>query len=498
MTEIEIKLSLQPDLAPVLRRHALMKGMKPVTRRLHSIYLDTPGWDLVERRVALRVRRAGRQWLQTLKVESASIGALTSRGEWEVALPRGHHDLARFPEDARARLEDMATEGVDLGHVAPAFVTDFRRTAWQVKLGGARMELALDEGVIQVGADTIPLCEVEIELKEGPSEALFDLALALLDQVPMGLEPRSKAARGYALAGAVRPGPMKAAVMELDRKADAASAWAQLAGDALAQAVANIPGFLANPEEIEYLHQLRVGLRRLRSIAQVPPGQDSARPMWDDDLKQALASLNVARDWDVLMHDTLPPLVAKLAPPPAPSLRKRLAREASIARLAAQGVVADPAFTRLVLLVGKDLVQVGMTGHSARSWAAECLESHWQALHKRGKGFIRQNARQRHRLRMAVKRMRYSAEMFSTLFKGGKGFRAELEKLQDRLGMGQDAVVAMQFLQGLSTRSPRIRQDLARIVHLLAKNGKGRKRGGKSWQSLRKAKPYWQRALKTR
>lgn len=488
MTEVEIKLSLDPGLAPRLRRHPLLAGVKPVVRRLHSIYLDTPSWDLMRRGIAFRVRRMGRRWVQTLKAEAASVGALTRRAEWEVDLPRGHHDLGRLPTEALARLE-----GVDAAFIGPAFATDFRRTAWLVTLSGAEMEVALDLGEIRAGTRTQSLAELEIELKSGPPGALFDLALALLEQVPMGVEPRSKAARGYVLAGAVAPAPVKAIVPNLDRGLSASQAWAVLGGGALAQAVANVPGFLACPEDIEYLHQLRVGLRRLHTMAGLAGGLGRAAPSWDAGLKAVMADLNGARDWDVFMHETLSRLEAGLGDPPlSPALSRRLERESAAARHQAQAAVSRAAFTRLVLEIGRDLLDAPPGDVPLQVWAAACLEERWARVLKRGKGYDRLDAAQRHRLRIAAKRLRYTADVLGSAFTGTRGFLSRLGKLQDRLGAMQDNVVAGRLLAGLRSGSSAIQFDAGRLAGLLAADGAGRgSGGGRAWAALARSRPFW-------
>lgn len=488
MTEVELKLSLDPSQARKLRRHALLKGVKPVVRRLRGVYLDTPAWDLMRRRIALRVRKAGSGWAQTLKAESDSVGALTRRPEWEVGLPRGRHNLDLLPTKALALLK-----GVDVDRIGPAFVTDFRRTAWLVKLWGAEMELALDVGEIRSGAHALPLCEVEIELKSGPREALFDLALALLEQVPMGVEPRSKAARGYALAGAARPKPVKALSPKLDMAMHAGRAWTRLAEAALAQMVGNVPGFLATPEEIEYLHQLRIGLRRLRTVAGLGAGLGLARPAWDQGLKAVMADLNGARDWDVLLGETLPRLKAALKDAPlSAAMRRRLARQALAARKTAQAAMASASFTRLVLEIGRDLLEVPSGGQTLQSWAGACLEERWQRLLKRGEGFGRLDAVQRHRLRIAAKHLRYTADVLHAAFPGSKGFVASLGKLQNRLGALQDDVAASRLLAGLKTRSKDVLFDVGRLLDVLAGEAAGQGHGGgKAWQALARSRPFW-------
>lgn len=487
MTEIELKLSLDRALAPRLRRHALLAGVKPVAQRVRSTYLDTPEWDLVGRGIAFRVRRMGNKWVQTLKAEADSVGALTRRAEWEMDLPRGRHDPGRLPPEALARLE-----GVDLARIGPAFVTDFRRAVWQVKRDGAEMEVALDLGEIRAGARTQPLAELEIELKSGPPRALFDLALALLEQVPMGVEPRSKAARGYVLAGAVVPTPVKAAMPAFEPGQSADRTWLRMAGGALAQAVANVPGFLTTPQDIEYLHQLRVGLRRLHTMACLAGSLGRSPPAWDRDLKAVMVELNGARDWDVFMHQTLPRLEVGLGDPPlSSSLRRGLARASSAARHKAQAAVSGAAFTRLVLEIGRYLQDEPRDDPPLQPWAAACLEKRWKQLLKRGKGYARLGAAQRHRLRIAAKRLRYTADVLATAFSGSRKFLVRLGKLQDRLGAMQDEVVALRLLTGLRSGSPAVQLDAGRLAGLVAGGGAGRTGGGKAWTALAASRPFW-------
>ncbi len=488
MTEVELKLSLDPAQAPCLRRHPLLTGTKPVTRHLHSVYLDTPAWDLMGRGIAFRVRKAGRRWVQTLKAEAASVGALTRRPEWEVELPRGHHDLGLLPGEALLLLQ-----GVDVDLIGPAFATDFRRTVWLLAHGGAEMEVALDIGEIQAGGRAQPLCEVEIELKSGPREALFDAALALLERVPMGVEPRSKAARGYALAGATAPAPMKALSPRLEKDMPAGRAWVLLTEAALAQMVGNVPGFLNTPEEIEYLHQLRIGLRRLRTMAGLAAGVNHPAPPWDEALKAVMADLNGARDWDVLMGETLPRLAGALDDAPlGRAMGRRLAKEAAAARATARDAIASPAFTRLVLETGRDLLSPPPGPEPLGEWAAACLEARWRRVLKLGKGFDRLDAAQRHRLRIAAKRLRYTADVLGPAFKGTKGFMSRLGKLQDRLGAMQDNVVAGRLLAGLHGRSGELLFDAGRLVGLLAAEREGQGQGdGKAWRALARSRPFW-------
>ena len=65
-----------------------------------------------------------------------------------------------------------------------------------------RIEAAADQGQVAAvdGKSCEPVCEIELELKEGEVTALYDVALDMLAVAPMRLERRSKSARGFRLA----------------------------------------------------------------------------------------------------------------------------------------------------------------------------------------------------------------------------------------------------------------------------------------------------------
>jgi len=68
--ETELKLRIAPEHMARLKRDPLLKTMaagRASTRRLHNVYFDTPSLDLHRHQMALRLRRVGGTWLQTLK-----------------------------------------------------------------------------------------------------------------------------------------------------------------------------------------------------------------------------------------------------------------------------------------------------------------------------------------------------------------------------------------------------------------------------------------------
>src|SRR5262245_4339675 len=100
--EIELRFSVRPEDLARLKK-AQPRGFEagpPATRRLSSVYYDTPDYDFAKAGLSLRVRKAGRQYVQTVKDENA--GALASeRGEYECKINSAKPDL-QFVPDAQA------------------------------------------------------------------------------------------------------------------------------------------------------------------------------------------------------------------------------------------------------------------------------------------------------------------------------------------------------------------------------------------------------------
>lgn len=487
--EIELKLALDSRHLHRLKRHPLLASVKPVSRLLHSVYYDTPDFALMRRGIAYRLRRVGYHWVQTVKSEAEAVGALTSRPEWEVRVAGNTPDFSVLPAEALALFQD-----IDLNLIAPLFVTEFKRLTWLIQARGSAMEVALDAGAIYAGEASQPLSELEIELKSGTAAALFDLALDLLGAAPLKVEPRSKAARGYAMAGAYQPAPVKAIRPELDAGMPAGQAWCAIVHAALVQVGANVPGFLSQPDNIEYLHQLRVGLRRLRAAAGLRKSLGWARPEWDVVLRDLMHSLNPARDWDVFLDETLPRVLAGFVDDPiGEALLSQIQRAAARARKTAQDAIASPAFTRLILEIGQGLLASTETEVLARDWSTQVLGERWDDLRKQARKMDKLGPGGRHEMRIAAKRLRYAADAFESLYgKRGRKFIAGLATLQDDLGLANDVVVAANLLRGLGLKQPALAFDCGRMVGLLTLTTQAHgEDAGRQWQTLVKLPHYW-------
>jgi len=453
--EIELKLALPPGRVEAFLARMARRRAQPEKHALHTRYFDTPDFDLSAAGVALRVRRAGRRWLQTLKTEGERQGGLSRRLEFEMSVPRGALDWSRFPAEALAYVPAAWRD-----RLVPAFETRFERLAWQLSgRGGARIEVALDRGEVRAGEARAPICEIELELKAGRPDALFDLAIAWAADFGCLPDDESKAARGMRLARGAEPAPVKAGAVALDPAGSVEAGFAAVCRDALAHFQANLPGTLAG-DDPEYLHQARVALRRLRAALRVFRRACAFPPELLDGLRDLAAALGPARDWDVLCLETLP-AIAPHGPDPAAwqagmaGLTAR--REAVAAAMRAQLAAARPgawllACQRWLLRHGwRDAPEAQRRRQLGplAGWARAALRRGDRAIRRDARRFAALPVEARHRLRIRVKRQRYVLECLQACYPGRAHarYQAVLRAAQDGLGRANDARVAADLLR---------------------------------------------------
>lgn len=247
--EIELAFSLTDAAARRLLADPICNARSV---EMKAIYFDTPDLALRRAGYVLRIRREGRQWVQTLK--SGSAGGLV-RSEFERPIGEGRLDhglleQAGLPRDLLRRLPDLSA----------LFETHVRRRQRLVTPGDAEIEVALDEGEVVARAQRTPLREVELELKRGRLAALFDYARELAGNGGLTLSFASKYDRGFNLAAGLLGAAVAYSPPVASRVATVGDAVGALGGAALHQLGGN-------------LEVLQFGLRR-RSLRQAIDGAE--------------------------------------------------------------------------------------------------------------------------------------------------------------------------------------------------------------------------------
>ncbi|KLV11223.1 inorganic triphosphatase [Photobacterium ganghwense] len=198
-TEIELKFFVSPEFSnQLLAKIAEAKILQQSRRELGNIYFDTPDQILRQHDIGLRVRRFDDVFVQTLKTAGRVVAGLHQRPEYNAETNGTDPDLSLHPADAWPETLNVSQVQQQL---TPIFSTDFVRQQWLIAMpDGSQIELAFDQGEVKANGNTDPICEVELELKSGQTDALFILARELCALGGMRLGNLSKAARGYRLA----------------------------------------------------------------------------------------------------------------------------------------------------------------------------------------------------------------------------------------------------------------------------------------------------------
>jgi triphosphatase len=197
-TETEMKLAMTPGTGDAVLNHPMVQQAASgelAEKRLISVYFDTKGLELKARKVAIRVRRKGDRFVQTLKTKGTATAGLFVRRELENDVAGEHLELDKV-DDAPLRdwLQGLADP------LREVFVTDFSRRLLIVHPeGAAKVELCIDEGEVRANGLSEPLNEVELELVEGDVEAMKRFAAKLAAALDLHPDNRSKAERGYGL-----------------------------------------------------------------------------------------------------------------------------------------------------------------------------------------------------------------------------------------------------------------------------------------------------------
>ena len=452
--ETELKLVLAPGEGVKVALTPPLAGLESQGGRFSAIYFDTPSRELARHGLGLRLRREGRQWRATLKAAGESTAGLHQRPEWEYPAPGPVLDLARFAGTPLAVLPDANTLHERL---APILATEFRRTRWQLSTQpGSRVEVALDEGRILARGRALPVEEIEIEVLEGPVSAAFDLAETLASVLAMRPEPASKLARGLMLASATRARPVHAVHESIKDAPDAREAARRIATACLAHAQANEAGVLAG-NDIEFVHQLRVAFRRLRSALRLfrqtlPPGEDA---VYAGDLRWIAGILGGCRDWDVFVTETLPPLVTAQADAAAGrALIARARARQREARRAAREAILSPRYGLAMIRLARWVSAPAEPSEGAeplKDFASRRLRKGAKLLAAQSSAYATLDAAGRHRLRILVKRQRYAVEFLGSLFRAQhvKRHVRGLALVQETLGLANDCTNALAHVRDL-------------------------------------------------
>ncbi|MGH7022838.1 MAG: CHAD domain-containing protein [Caulobacteraceae bacterium] len=449
--EVELKLAIA---SPSARDVADREVGRAQPRSVETIYYDTPGRRLHSAGYSLRLRRDGEAWSQSVKAANG-----VSRFEQDFQLRGAMPDFSLLQGTPIAAMVDTS--------LAPVFVTRVQRRSRRRDTSGGRIEFSLDEGEVIAHDRSWPIHELELELKAGEPEALFDEGRRLAEDNAFVPDFMSKAERGFALADGMLGEPVKFGARPLAAGTTASAAFQTLARRCLRQLSLNAE-LIAGAGRLEAVHQARTALRRLRVA------MNSFKDLLDHgrlealkgELKWLTGELADARNIDVLLVETFEPRANEFIDrAAATAFGKVLLHAQERAHERARAALASSRF-RLLLLDAARWVEGDVRPNLGprqadppiEAFAAKALERRRRTLKKRLEVLDWDDPYERHKVRIAAKKMRYEAEFFLDLGPKSradsyKPFVKTLAKLQDGLGGLNDLTVAEPMVPELLTRA---------------------------------------------
>jgi len=514
--EIELKF-LGPEDAlerlrsvPALRKFA--RGNRFQNKVLRAVYFDTPDFLLRDQGLILRVREEGGRFVQTVK--AARNTNIAARTELNVEVPSGDLVLDAI-DDRKLRRAVKAASNWD--RLLPLFAVEVRRA--QIALTPKRtvvIEASLDLGTIKAlgpkAGASIPVCELELELKRGDPGELVEAARALTAGLPLTLGTQSKAERGYALIEGEIDHPVKAGRVVLDREAQADDAFARILTHCLSHLLRNVPCVLRTRDP-EGIHQMRVAMRRMRSALSLfgDPFRSSLGAL-EDEIKWLTRALGEARDLDVFHDEIMKPAAQALGDD---GRLIQLGAAVRARRRAAWNGVLDALeserFRKLALDLGAaTLLQpwaaAGNGAEAGHGLAVDFADEHIAKRHakalKRGRKIEGLDPAERHKLRIRLKKLRYAAEFFACFYKKReiRPHQKRISELQDVLGHLNDANIALALVDDILAneggRDPGSSAGLAyaggAVVGWHTQHASATTKSlAKRWKKFARLEPFW-------
>jgi triphosphatase len=485
---LTLEAELPPEAAAALLRTGPLAGRRAGRSRgaAHTLsWLDTAEGALAAAGLALeQPRRGPRRLLRIIPEEGRS---------WCPGTPPellGTHPARESPEEAGG---------------APLLpLAGFAGTATRLALQGG-VEATLLKGKLRAVADEAPVARL---ILSGPAAGLLETLQALATEAPL-LPPRAALAEaGRALARGEAPRPRRLGAPVLDPALGVEEALVLALGHLTEVLLWHAPAAIAGTRT-EGVHQMRVAMRRMRSLLRVfrPACDGPALREFDRALKGLAGALGPARDWDVWLGGLGAEVAAALPEEPRIAALLRAARERREAAYAALRPMLEGPVLRRIAWQAVALAQLRPWRVEADAEAAErraapladfaagVLDKRWRRIAEAGTDISSLPDEEFHALRIQAKRMRYAAELFAPLWgrKRARRFLARLAEVQDAFGLANDAVVAHALMGPLAGRGASDTAWACGVAEgwALARARRARSKASDAWDSLLDGDVFW-------
>jgi triphosphatase len=518
---LKIKFEFAPDELERLKAYVAKKcgvdgrRKKERNERVAAIYFDTEDFSLEDAGVALRFDNGARH-LQLVEGPNGAAYRFFEHVIWQRPVDG---DQPNFEALAYEERPEPLT-GKTLESLKQVFKGNAERTLYTVLEAEYEIDLTVADGKVDIGERSSAYAEIEFHLKRGEAAELFSQVWALDEVVPLRLSTQTEDMRGYALLRDKPDKAVKCATIHLERGMGSDQAFRVIAHSCIQYIALNERAI--SPNNAESLHQMRIGLRRLRTALSLfgRTVNDTQIETVKTELKWITGILGQARDIDVFLSDVMLPLRKQYHEEPGLlSLHRTYAAQRTKAYERVAQATNSVRYRSLMLELAA-WVEAGPWANNQNEearleraqpvaiFAAAELTRRRRKVKKKGERLKKLDPDERHGLRIQVKRLRYASEFFMTLFPGKKRKKrvmlANLKDLQEALGDVNDIAVRAglkaEVVTGKAKRSNNARdQHRAFAAGLIIGHQKARvetlmKMAQRSFREFAEAKPFWKDA----
>ncbi|MGI9479007.1 MAG: CHAD domain-containing protein [Hyphomicrobiaceae bacterium] len=457
-----------------------------VTRRLRTVYFDTPSHDLRLHQISLRVREVDSSWRQTVKCETRIKSGLSHPIEVEGDVAGPKPDLRAI---ADAKLRRRLRKIIGAKRLKQIFEKDIRRTTQLVSdSDGNQIEIAYDDAAIKTTKDTEKFTELKLGLKRGHPSGLMEVIRLLTENnIPIRLSSNSETERGCRCLllnsdAELKPVKLKPSAVATGQKVP--EAFRMIGLSTVAQILHNWSVVL-NDTDSGGPHQLRIGVRFLRTLLRAfrPEIDSEELRRLERDLRELARIVGKLRDLDVLSLEVVggldrPDELAAGFKELDKDLTARRERQRAAVREILRSQEMQTLQIRLALLpnrLGWEHVRpdTPLTKRKVESIARKALDRSWRHARSLGKRIDKLSIEERHDLRKKLKVLRYTLDAFSPLYQRKKfrRFVRDLKRLQDIFGYLNDATLAVQLHDRADTlETNAVQQTIGYVVGYHASN----------------------------
>lgn len=497
MLRFLVPAATAPDLEAELARNVRGRSA-PEQGTISILFLDTADRRLARAGLVWCQRQEGQRWIQQLRWANTRCDDGRPL-DHEVLAPSDCPDALLHAGSAPgerllALLRRAEADGVA---VAERCRCELRRSGRRLRSRGALIEVSFECGHLIAPGARRPVRELSLRQLAGPPRALEALAQRWNERFGLQVEPRDLAERGAALSlGQPHPPLRKARLPSHAEGAEAPQVMSAAIDECVDQIARNAVGVLeGDPDQrSEHVHQLRVGIRRLRCALRcfenwAPQPADEEL----DGLKALFTALGTCRDADVLDSGVTAELARVGAPPVQAAPTTTVADPQAVLRrgeaqrtlrrwmgwrdhLAVEAAAAAPAPSPLqdtapdaATAATEDPASLPAALPPSQTPApppapavplprrAERRLARWHArIAAETQVFDTLEEPAVHALRKRVKRQRYAVEFFARLLRrrGSSRYLERLARLQERMGELNDLFVARRHYQALLPTQP--------------------------------------------